>query len=81
MYVTERKLGVLTSRTLLNCFFNLICLGIGVFVIRSDQVLLRQPQSIFHARGGQLTWLEGHFEKATFDGGPYLLSETEVSLG
>jgi len=32
-------------------------------------------------QGGQLIWLGGHFGKATFGGEPYLLSETEASLG
>jgi len=31
-------------------------------------------------RGGQLIWFGGHFEKATFGGGPHLLSEIEASL-
>jgi len=25
-------------------------------------------------RGGQLLWLVGHFEKATYSGGPYLIN-------
>jgi len=31
--------------------------------------------------GEQLIRLGGHFEKATFGEGPYLLSEIEASLG
>ena len=34
-----------------------------------------------YARGGRLIWLSGHFEKAAFSGGPYLLMEIEASLG
>jgi len=32
-------------------------------------------------RGGQLIRLMGHFEKATYSGGPYLIMAIEASLG
>jgi len=35
----------------------------------------------FLYQGGQLLWLGGHFEKAAFSRGPYLLIEIEASLG
>jgi len=37
---------------------------------------LDQPHllsTVPYTRGGQLFWLEGHFEKAMFSGGPHLL--------
>jgi len=36
---------------------------------------------IIYFRGGQLIRLRGHFEKAMFGGGPYVLSEIEAGLG
>ena len=32
-------------------------------------------------QGGQLFLLGGHFEKAAFSGGPYLLMGVEASIG
>jgi len=37
--------------------------------------------TIAYFRGGQLILLRCHFEKAAYIGGPYLLMETEASLG
>ena len=36
---------------------------------------------VSYGKCGQFIWLGGHFEKAAFSGGSYLLIEIEIRLG